>query len=62
LIRILVALLLAQALWAGPCRAETDHAAIAKASLTEVIRPGYAAGAAPPGARGAKICGRGYQP
>jgi predicted lipoprotein len=46
LIRLLVALLLAQVVWAGPCRAETDHAAIAKASLAEVIRPAYAALAA----------------
>jgi uncharacterized protein len=28
---------------AFPARAETDHAAIARAALTEVIRPGYAA-------------------
>jgi uncharacterized protein len=55
LIRFLVALLLASALWTGACHAETDHAAIAKASLTEVIRPGYAALAAATGALDDKV-------
>lgn len=62
MIRILVALLLAQALWAGPCRAETDHAAIAKASLTEVIRPGYAALAAASGSLDDKVAALCKQP
>ncbi|HEX7532919.1 MAG TPA: imelysin family protein [Methyloceanibacter sp.] len=43
MIRLLVALFLASLMWSGPCRAETDYAAIAKASLNEAIRPGYAA-------------------
>jgi predicted lipoprotein len=38
-----------------PARAETDHAAIAKASLTEVIRPGYSALSAATGALNDKV-------
>src|SRR5262245_30490078 len=36
-------------------RAETDHAAIARAALTEVIRPGYAALAEETAALGDKV-------
>ncbi len=38
-----------------PAHAETDHAAIAKASLTEVIRPGYAALSDATGALSGKV-------
>lgn len=39
----------------SPARAETDHAAIARASLTEVIRPGYSALAQATGALSGKV-------
>ncbi len=55
MIRLLVALLLASGLWTGSCHAETDHAAIAKASLNEAIRPGYAALADSASALDAKV-------
>ncbi len=62
MIRFLVALLLAQAVWSGSCRAETDHTAIAKASLTEVIRPGYSALAAATGSLNDKVSALCKQP
>ncbi len=45
-----------------PAHAETDHAAIAKASLTEVIRPGYAALAAATGSLDDKVAALCKQP
>ena len=45
-----------------PAHAETDHAAIAKASLTEVIRPGYAAFAAATGSLDDKVAALCKQP
>jgi predicted lipoprotein len=62
LIRLLVGLLLASALWAGSCHAETDQTAIAKASLTEVIRPSYAALAAATGSLDDKVAALCKQP
>jgi predicted lipoprotein len=41
LISFLWVTLIAVSLWACPAHAEADHGAIAKAALTQVIRPGY---------------------
>jgi predicted lipoprotein len=46
----------------SPARADADHAAIAKASLTQVIRPGYAAFADATGAVGDKLAALCQQP
>src|SRR4029079_15790165 len=46
----------------SPARAEADHAAIARASLTQVIRPGYAAIAVAAGALQGKVATLCQQP
>jgi predicted lipoprotein len=50
-----IAILLTSMAWAGSTRAEVDHEAIARASLTEVIRPGYAAFGEATGALSGKV-------